>query len=177
MTSIDRAEQRIKEIKMTDNAVVQGEYVTYSHIKTRKTFSITVEFPEEQALQVLNTLGAPVGGWSKPVAVCLLDKTVTEKTVSNSTPLESEGDKVRVRAVILCKEESFARFLDATSYNLAEFNEQAAKECLIDYCGIFSRSELTTNPEAQKKLKELDRQYKEWLNPVDEQYKDNLERL
>jgi len=92
---------------MTDEAVVNGEYVTFSHIKGRKQIAITIEFPEEKALEVFNILGTPIAQISKPVAVALLvdqsipvtpssgiaevaSKTVTKQTVSNSTPLENE---------------------------------------------------------------------------------------
>ena len=175
MASIDRLEQRIKEIKMADKAVVRGEYVTYSHIKTRKTFSITIEFPEEEALYVLNVLGAPIGGKSKPVAVCLLDKTVTEKTVSNSTPLDTiEGERLRVRAVMLCKDDQFIDYVSDHDFrgNSYSRHEGGAAQYIYDYCNIESRSELTANIDAQNRFKKLDQEFKDW-----QRYGENLDRM
>lgn len=184
-----------------DKAVVDGEYVTYSHIKTRKTFTITIEFPEEKALEVLNILGAPVAESSNPVAVCLLDKSNIQENPStgiteHTTKEKTEGEKLRIRAVMLCKElkfweftlsyipqyggEEYRKFVDDLDviekrYKCCE-GEAHAILVIYNYCGIDSRSELTTNNIAQKAFKSLDKRYKEWLNPIEEQYKDNLER-
>lgn len=158
-----------------EHAVVDGEFVTYSHIKTRKTFSIVIEFPEEQALHVLNTLGSPVGGNSKRVAVCLLNEQSANPVIrENGT---TEGEKLRIRAVMLCKDSEFHDFVKSqTSLGSTTDPQGYNRHFICRYCQIKSRSELATNIEAQKKFKELDRKYKEWLNPIENQYADNLNR-
>ena len=109
-----------------------------------------------------------------------MDHFTGYKENSNATtkiaPEKSEGEKLRQRACMLCQDPKFAEFLDNTHYSLAELNSQASKECLYEYCGILSRKELVLNVNAQIRFKDLDRQYKEWLNPIDEQYEDNLSR-
>lgn len=161
---------------MIDNAIVQGEFVTYSHLKTRKTFSIVIEFPEEQALHVLNTLGSPIGGNSKPVAVALLNSEIDRVSYSpGETREQTQGEKLRTRAVLLCKDRDFQIFLESFDRNIIIFNENAARTFLIDYCNISSRSELTIKIEAQNKFKELLEKYKDWQ--VEQQYADNLERM
>ena len=91
---------------------------------------------------------------------------------------KSEGDKLRERACILCGEGSFFRWLcDYAGYSFTGINkERHCKESIYKHCGIKSRTELVTNKEAQAKFRELDRKYQDWLNPVDEIYKANLER-
>jgi len=159
-----------------DNAIVQGEFVTYSHVKTRKTFSITIEFPEEQALHVLNTLGSPIGGNSKPVAVALLDNSAVKQPTQNNNTLskneKSEGEKLRIRAVMLCGDREFQDY--AEDILPSGVYSDCALELVYRYCDITSRSELTHNEEAQEKFKQLDRGFHAWK--VEQQYADNLSR-
>jgi len=177
---------------MTEHAAVEGEFVTYSHIKTRKTFTITIEFPEEQALHILNILGAPVGQVSKPVAVCLLNEqpfatsnlSKEELSKPNPPPMthgtskeKSEGDKLRERACILCGEGSFHKWIGLTSNAGTKKGEVIARANILAQCNISSRSDLTSNERAQELFKYMDRDYREWLKPsIDEQYPDNLAR-
>lgn len=153
-----------------DNAIVQGEFCTFRHIKTRKAFVIEIEFPEEQGQEVLKVLGMPIGGESKPVAIALLNKEVLK--VSNSTDLKTEGEKLRTRAVLLCKDKLFQEYAAI----LPEYaSEYAAIMHLKNECDIESRSELAHNIEAQTKFKELLAKYDTWK--LENQYKDNLGRI
>lgn len=177
-------------INMEDKAaIVKGEYVTFGHIKGRKQVTITIEFPEEMAVEIFNILGTPVAEVSKPVAVCLLrqptDKPCpipTKGVVASSgetsgyQKLKSEGEKLRQRACILCGEYQFWQFLDTFRMGKVTCDDHA-RVVFYGLCNISSRKELVTNKEAQEKFKELDRVYIEWSKPsVDETYKHNLER-
>jgi hypothetical protein len=160
---------------MTEAAILSGDFSSFKHIKTRKVFVIEVEFPEEMGRQVLEVLGMPIGGESKPVAVALLDKSVISK--KEATEL-TEGDKLRTRAVLLCKEEKFQSFIISNylpegSYSSLD-NANYAKMTILDLCGINSRSELATNLDAQDAFNALLRQFNEWK--VSQQYADNLNR-
>lgn len=88
---------------------------------------------------------------------------------------KNTGATTRTRAVLLCKDESFWEFLNATAYSGVK-SAEGASECVYDHCDIESRGELAHNKYAESKFKELDRQYMQWKNPVDEQYADNLNR-
>ncbi len=171
---------------MTESAIVEGEFVTYSHVKTRKVFTITIEFPEESALHVLNTLGAPVGGDSKPVAVALLDKSIVDlrpfservldmtPTVYSKTEL-TEGEKLRTRAIMICKDEQFQRFVaDVLSDIGYAISVNDARDAVCDYCSIKSRAELATNKDAQDAFNVMLRQFDEWK--VSNRYAENLSR-
>lgn len=161
---------------MTDNAIVQGSYTTFKHIKTRKVVVLEVEVAEEYFEEVISKLGMPIGGESKPVAVALLNQ-------SNSTPLiranspqlkQTESEKFRTRAVMLCKERDFQIFCESLDKNMIVFNESHARDFICEYCNIKSRSELATNVKAQAKFKELLEKYKDWQ--FENNYADNLSR-
>lgn len=165
------------------SAIVSGEYVTFKHIKTRKMVVLEIEVPEEMFQDVITKLGMPIGGESKPVAVALLNHTDIHTPVTpKNTQEQTEGDKLRVRAVMLCRDDNFVEFCNKhwiTPYNLRDKNiderEKIAVWWIYHFCNIESRSELTTNIEAQNKFKELLEKYKTFQ--LENQYADNLERI
>ena len=100
---------------------------------------------------------------------------VTKETLSNSTPLEkSEGDKLRVRAVMLCKTNPFWDYVSRVDSYDVVVGESAAIQYICRICNINSRSELTTNIEAQKLFRELDQKFKDWQ--YENSYQGNLNR-
>ena len=163
---------------MTDNAIIAGEYVTFKHVKTRKVVVLEVEVPEEHFQDVIAKLGMPIGGESKPVAVCLLQEPRYNKNSNATTKIateKSEGEKLLQRACILCGEYDFHHFLGLRMENVNLRREELATKHIYMVCNISSRKELVTNKEAQETFRELDRAYIEWGKPsVDEQYQDNL---
>lgn len=171
-------------------SIVSGEFCTFRHIKTRKAFVIEVEFPEEQGQEVLRVLGMPIGGESKHVAVALLEKSVIRENgitgqsannaQSNSSekPNSSEGEKLRVRAVMLGKDTLFQGWVSEFTRhpNLwFEGTEQGVKSYIYHVCGIKSRSTLAHNETAQTKFKELLAKFDSWK--LESQYAENLNRL
>lgn len=88
----------------------------------------------------------------------------------------SEGEKLRTRAVLLCGDESFKKFLMGFN-NIEGITTQIApspEDILRSYCMIKSRSEIATSIEAQVKFKQLLDEYKDWQ--IENQYADNLNR-
>ena len=166
---------------MTESAIVNGEFVTYSHVKTRKVFTITIEFPEENALHVLNTLGSPIGGNSKPVAIALLDKSIVTKPQINcdnknhnvTEKITTEGEKLRTRAVMLCRDNQFQQYIADIHYH-QKATEQDAIDYIYLFCQIKSRSEIATNKNVQEAFSILLREYGTWK--VSNMYADNLSR-
>lgn len=158
-----------------EHAVVAGEYVTFKHVKTRKVVVLEIEVPEEGFQEVITKLGMPVGGESKPVAVALLDKEALNQ--SDLTPKEqTEGEKLRTRAVLLCKSGEFPAFVNhSLPSSVGTPSESECAWFIRNACGIGSRSVLTTNLEAQAKFKQLLEQFESWK--LEQQYKDNLERI
>ena len=189
MTTIPTKEQ---------SAIVEGEYITFKHVKTRKVVILEIEVAEELFQHVLNTLGMPIGGESKPVAVALLDKGSPELGDSravntsisslsnnsmesaNNAQCNSEGDKLRVRAVMLCNDSNFQQYIMTKHINLPDgvitySLGESATYYIYQECNIKSRSELTHNPDAQMKFRTLDQKFKDWL--YENQHSDNISRM
>lgn len=111
-------------------------------------------------------------------AHCSYSKNSSNSTGHKSSPVVKEklttDGKLRIRAVMLCKEEAFQAFVYENSGDDGLWykpSEKMATQNLYDACNIKSRSELATNPEAQEKFRELDQQFKDW-----QRYGDNLNR-
>ena len=157
-----------------ENAVVSGEYVTFKHVKTRKMVILEIEVPEERFQDVINILGMPIGGESKPVAVALLDKSIVTEPESNC---DRVGENIRTRAVLLCKDLSFQAFSSwNTIFSLKAglADDEVAKNFIYRGCCINSRSELATNIDAQIRFKKLLADFDAWK--VSRQYADNFNR-
>lgn len=61
-----------------ENAIVNGEFVNFKNVQSRKAFQIVIEFPAERAMEVLRKLGNPSGHESRYVAVALLTKEAVD---------------------------------------------------------------------------------------------------
>lgn len=134
---------------------------------------------ERDLREVITKLGMPIGGESKPVAIALLVKSYLIRMIKAD---KTEGEKLRIQAVMLCKDDGFQRFcLDSYDYVLMnQHNNEPSFEGACTFviyreCGIGSRSELATNIEAQNKFKQMLVKYKQWR--IERDYKDNLERV
>lgn len=92
--------------------------------------------------------------------------------------MSNKQPKLVVRAVMLGKDEEFQDYvLTHIRWNRPECfgdKEENCRTFIISFCGINSRSELTTNPKAQAKFQELDNKYKDWQ--AGNRYKENFER-
>lgn len=161
----------------SDRCAIMGSYTTFKHIKTRKVVVLEVEVAEEHFEEVISKLGMPIGGESKPVAIALLHKHENSYENSFSENEKSEGENLRTRAVLLCKDSEFQEYTKQTCWSLSGVSatEECASEHLKSFCGINSRSELATNIEAQSKFKELLEKYKDWQ--FENNYSDNINRI
>lgn len=94
---------------------------------------------------------------------------------------KTRGEKLRIQAAILCKNPKFQEFcyqlekrINVDEYGLS--SEDGTKLILCDRLKILSRSEIAHDKNVQEKFKQFYKEYNDWLNPVDEQYADNLSR-
>lgn len=165
-----------------ENNIISAEFSHFRHIKTRKVVVLECEIAEELFQDAIAKLGMPIGGESKPVAIALLDKTAIKPETIDLRPKDqreqTEGERLRTRAVLLCKDESFftyAMLLNGNGVYSKEDAELWSKKLIYSYCGIGSRSELATNLAAQQRLKELLAKYDAWK--LEQQYSDNLGRV
>lgn len=164
--------------------ILSGEFCAFRHIKTRKAFVIEIEFAEEMGQEVLRVLGMPIGGESKPVAVALLGSGTLPKLMPEP---KTEGEKLRIKAVILCNERAFEDYCyekyavtsEAIKFQMNSHNcSVVVARCInviYQECNIKSRSELATNLEAQTKFRELLAKFDAWK--LENQYSDNLSRI
>ena len=159
-------------------SAIQSDYRTFKHIPSRKCYQLIMEIPEEEFANVCNVLGYPKTGENTYVAIALLNCTPKSNNVPSKVTTEQiEGNKLRTRAVMLCKDNQFQEYTKQTcwSVNGVSATEECASEHLKAYCGIESRSELATNIEAQQKFRALDQNYKDWL--FIQNHAENLDRL
>lgn len=152
-----------------DSAVICGEFAHFRHIKTRKVVVLEIEISEELFQDAISKLGMPIGGESKPVAIALLDSQIVNKVpvVGSSNIQQTEGEKLRTRAVMLSKDSEFMAFCDSHKFLYYETkgllpSEALARAIILAYCDIESRAELATNSIAQIKFKELISKFDEW---------------
>lgn len=150
---------------------ISGDYRTYKHIPSRSCVQIIIEVPEEAFPNVCEVLGYPITGESKHVGIALLnlpinsDSSVVKESLTTQSENQpsinekTEGEKLRIRAVMLVKDEEFQLFAYTDH---SEAREDLAISCIYEWCGIKSRSELTTNETAQQLFKELLQKFKEW---------------
>jgi hypothetical protein len=144
-------------------------------VKTRSAYQLILEIPLEQADAALKLLGGtPVTGQERWVGIAPLASdgdrfAVTEKPGKiarpDSRPAPSEGERLRTQAVMLCEDERFhSWYFGAWPATIEDLKRRSPKERVADYirqyCGIASRAELATNPEAQQKFRDLIAQYR-----------------
>jgi len=103
------------------------------------------------------------------------EKLTTQNAKQPSINEKSEGAKLLSRAHCLCGEESFQNYAAIGRGQKEIPCDDTAKFYIYQVCRIDSRSELTTNPEAQAKFRQLDQKYKDWR--FEQRYADNLSRM
>lgn len=155
-------------------SIIHGEFTHFRHIKTRKVVVLEVEIPEEAFQDTISKLGMPIGGESKPVAVALL---ANKTPIIDSCNISPEGERLRTRAIMLCKDVNFWSYITFLyDYTTEELNnpEILATNEIYRMCNITSRSELATNVGAQESFKNILSLFITWK--IENQYKDNLKR-
>tara|TARA_R100001244_G_scaffold2541_1_gene3955 strand:+ start:19205 stop:19738 length:534 start_codon:yes stop_codon:yes gene_type:complete len=111
---------------VTAPAVIRATFTEWRMVKTRSALQIVLEVPIEQTEEVLATLGAPMPGKEKWVAVALLDAKAVARQVDpggastsgRSAPAETEKPRrkftelrLSAQAGILCEQDDFRGWL------------------------------------------------------------------
>lgn len=81
------------------------------------------------------------------------EQPMNRKTDLSVDPVQMAG--------ILCRDKMFGEFL-VHSGNLEKFTEQAAADWLREFLGVPSRAALRDNPQATKRLVQLNKEFHEW---------------
>jgi hypothetical protein len=154
-------------------SAIQADYRTNKHIPSRKCYQLIMEVAEENFPEVCKVLGYPATGENVYVGIARLEHGIVSDTGITVSKEQTEGERLRTRAVLLCKDAAFQEYC-YKQHNFSQ-NEFGAKLLINHCCNIKSRAELATKPFAQDKFKELDRYYKDWL--FEQQHADNLGRV
>ncbi len=134
---------------MTDAAAFAGTYSDLKLVKSRSVAQVIVELPIEHAERFIAAFGMPIPGLEKPVALALLNLPTAQPAVPEQRePSAGVEDGMRVRSVMLCKDKAFQAYCKAD-------NEAEAREYLLTYCEIDSRSELAWNHAARARFETL----------------------
>ena len=152
-------------------SAIQSDYRTFKHIPSLKCYQLIMEIPEEEFANVCNVLGYPKTGENTYVGIALLNKAVVKESLTTE---QSEGERLRTRAVLLCDDNQFQQFTKTVKWGAYDGTSLFAAYCIRDYCGIKSRSELAHDENAQCAFRELLHDFDAWK--TSQQYADNLSR-
>ena len=97
-----------------------------------------------------------------------------QKEIGTNSSDKTEGERLMALSHIKCNEYYFQDYAKAKGWGEGTRTENA-RFFIYDTCKISSRSEISTNVEAQNRFKELLRKYKDWQ--AENTYADNLERM
>ncbi len=157
-------------------SAIQADYRTFKHIPSRKCYQLIMEVPEESFPNVCGILGYPATGENTFVGIALLNIKGSGMNKSLPEPLpepQTEGEKLRTRAVMLCKDRNFQEWVATLTF--ARYGAEGdAVNYIYDKCNIKSRAEIAANIKAQHLFRDILDEYEAWK--VSNQYADNLSR-
>lgn len=160
---------------MTDEAIIEAEYVEWRMVKTRSSLQLIFEVPLEHQQQVMRALGVPLPNVSTPVAIARLVPAAERSNVvqiEDHRPAEEDdpvGDDPRKPrplsqiAGMFCNNVLFQKFIQEESdgWNHRPTTDEAA-EWLRANCGIASRTELNHDEQAAERFQKIRDRYEAW---------------
>lgn len=152
-------------------AAVQGTFADLKSVKTRSVVQMIIEAPIEQAAEIVRLFGFPQPGKEVPVAVARLRAAPQQIETQPATKRQMGDLAPAQQAGILCSAARFRKFLHETRENawllaLSQSKDdpvQAAAVAVRAICGVHSRAELASNPQAELAWQDLKREYDIWL--------------
>jgi len=150
---------------MTDEAIIQAEYVEWRMVKTRSSLQLIFEVPLEAQQHVMQALGVPLPNVSTPVAIARLRASVEPAPqIAHDNDDGKPPRPLSQIAAILCGVGAFQQYIWETSdgWDHRPTTDEAA-EWLRSVCGIKSRTEINTNADAQRRFKEIRSGYDAWM--------------
>lgn len=149
---------------------VSGTFADLRSVKTRSIVQMIVEIPIERAAEVIAAFGYPQPGAEIMVAVARLRaapqieaRPAGKRSFADMLPAQQAG--------VLCNDARFRKFLHEERTNgwmLALSNHpddpvEAAATTVRAACGVRSRADLNTHPQAQIAWRDLHEAYRTWL--------------
>lgn len=152
----------------TPPAAIQATFSDWRTVKSRKALQLILEVPIEQTEAVLTALGAPMPDQPKWVAVALLQEPEEDEQPKPEGPRRRWHEMpASQQAGILCADPQFhqwvaqALFPTAIGFKPHVKADVKCAEWVREQCGVISRSELDTDPEARAKWDALVSQFRQ----------------
>jgi hypothetical protein len=157
---------------MTDEAIIEAEYVEWRMVKTRSSLQLIFEVPLERQELVMRALGVPLPNVSTPVAIARLLPAAERSNVvqiEDHRPVEDEDEPHKPPrplsqiAGMFCNNVLFQTFIqeETEGWSHRPTSDEAA-DWLRQACGIESRTELNTNAVAAARFRMIRGQYEAW---------------
>jgi hypothetical protein len=140
-----------------DRLAIDATYVDYRRVKGRKVHQIIFEVPSEKWPEAYRVLGEPTIETAEWFAIAKMQ---------GIKPQESKGGRLAQKAGILCAEVGFRRFLAERNGNHHALSEDETKNAIYLLCGVSSRAHLDHDDQAGRTFRELEIEYRNWLNGV-----------
>ena len=152
----------------------RATYSDWKLIKTRGVVQVVMEVPLADADAAYDVLGGmPVHGKERWFGIAALKSTEEEaaaqprQTLAPKTPtggakrMDWREVQPAAQAGIRCEDPVFKAFMDEV-HSLAEWNGFTTAEAVRAFCGVKSRSELSTNHKARVLWHQLDSEFTAW---------------
>lgn len=153
---------------MSDRAAIDGDYADFRIVKTRSVAQVTIEFPIEQAQEIVRFFGVPMP--SKPVRLAVARLAGAPQIEASATPVGEEPEPRRwsnlkraQQAGIRCAEKSFQAFLREQGQPQVTDTDKAAEYVRMVCGNLHSRAELDTRETAGRLWNDLDGRYRAWM--------------
>jgi len=158
---------------VTKPAAFRGTYSDWRLVKTRAVVQVIFEVPLADADAAYEVLGGmPVHGNERWFGIAAIKSTAEEASPAPRQELASptpDGAKrmdwrevqPAAQAGIRCEDPVFKAFMDEV-HGLAEWNGFTTAEAVRSFCGVKSRSELSTNHKARVLWHQLDSEFIAW---------------
>jgi hypothetical protein len=161
-------------------SALRAAFADFKLVRTRGVAQLVMEVPIEEADAALALLGGvPKAAAEKWVGIAPLLESDGDRETSpekpepparpGGRPAPSDGERIRTRAVLLCKDAGFQKWVRKDPYFRTFINQNGEPMpitggAVVNYlrvkCGIASRAELATNLEAQRKFLDLEAQFR-----------------
>jgi len=152
---------------MSAAAAITATLVDVRNIAAHKCVRLEVHVPVEQAQKVMEAFGWPTMADPVHVALARLDLSAQKpaekpKRAFSELPLSQQ-------AALRCNDEGFQKFIGIQDGLLGgqPYTNEGAAMAIRRRCGVQSRSELDTNPEAAAKWRKLEDAYVLWTRGIE----------
>jgi len=149
---------------MDDRAAFFGTYADIKNIRSRKVAQIIVEIPIERYAEFVSVFGGPNPAEETCIALARMDgETPVKDTPKKRSFYELSPTQ---QAVLACKRDTFQLFIaeqDSNGLVMDIMDEENTADYVRNWCGVESRSELTTDLEAGTRWTALYDQFQLWL--------------